>query len=44
MGRSELLNNIFLKAVLKHPPFEVCYFKMDLFSSKNAVSLSSPCE
>lgn len=44
MGRSELLNNIFLKAVLKHPPFEVCYFKMDLFPSKNAVSLSSPCE
>lgn len=44
MGRPELLNSIFLKAVPKHPPFEICYFKMDLFPSKNAITLSSPCE
>lgn len=44
MGRSELLNSISLKAVPKHPPFEVCYSGMDLFPGKDAITLSSPYE
>lgn len=44
MGRSELLNSISLKAVPKHPPFEVRYSGTDLFPGKDAATLSSPCE